>query len=451
MSRSLALDPRSCRSLGVVAEPSARRRGSASAAAPGSGCGVVGAAFVLAVRAVLRLAAPARGRARRSTTSLYTWMRVGDFSASTSRSCVDPLSALMLLVVTGVGFLIHVYSIGYMAHDAGYRALLRLPEPVHVRDAACWCSATTSCSCSSAGKASASARYLLIGFWFDEAGDADAGKKAFIVNRIGDFGFLLGMFAAVRRLRHARVRRAVRAVRRPHVAALGPRHRSPSIGAAAVRRRHRQVRADPALRLAAGRDGRPDAGLGADPRRDDGHGRRLPDGALARRSSSSRRRPRWRSAVVGASTALLRGDDRPGAERHQEGARLLDGLASSASCSWPRGVGAFAAGVFHLVTHAFFKALLFLGAGLGDPRDGATSRTCGRWAGSRREMPRTHRDVAGRRRSRSPASRRSPASSPRTRSCTARSPSRGTTAALGWWASIARGADRVLHVRGSTS
>ncbi len=75
---------------------------------------------------------------------------------------LDPLSAIMLFVVTFVGFLIHVYSVGYMAHEEGYRR---------------YCS------------------YLLIGFYFDQDFPPKAGRKAFIVNRIGDFAFLLGLFA----------------------------------------------------------------------------------------------------------------------------------------------------------------------------------------------------------------------------------------------------------------
>ena len=120
----------------------------------------------------------------------------------------------------------------------------------------------------------------------------------------------------------------------------------------------------PLLRLAARRDGGPDAGLGADPRRDDGDGRRLHDRRASTSSSRWRRstlaRRRRRSA---RATALLAATIAARAERHQEGARVLDRVASSASCSSRMGVGAYAAGIFHLMTHAFFKACLFLGAG----------------------------------------------------------------------------------------
>ena len=95
--------------------------------------------------------------------------------------------------------------------------------------------------------------------------------------------------------------------------------------AAAVPRRHRQERADPALRLAARRDGGPDAGLGADPRRDDGHRRRVHGRALPRAVRASRRsRSRWWRSI-GAATALFAATIGARPERHQARARLLDG------------------------------------------------------------------------------------------------------------------------------
>ena len=107
----------------------------------------------------------------------------------------------MLLVVTFVGFLIHVYSIGYMAHDPGYArymsylnlfmfAMLTLVLGANYAVLFVGWEGVGLCS------------YLLIGFWFEKQSAADAGKKAFIVNRIGDAGFLLGMFLIFRHLRH---------------------------------------------------------------------------------------------------------------------------------------------------------------------------------------------------------------------------------------------------------
>ncbi len=154
-------------------------------------CGAIGLAFAVVVRAVFNLAQlPADQRVL--TETVATWFRVGDFSADIG-FLLDPLSAVMCLVVTGVGFLIHVYSTGYMAHDASYRrfflylnlfmfAMLTLVLADNFLLMFVGWEGVGLCS------------YLLIGFWYQRPAAAEAGKKAFVVNRIGDFGFLLGLF-----------------------------------------------------------------------------------------------------------------------------------------------------------------------------------------------------------------------------------------------------------------
>ena len=133
--------------------------------------------------------------------TLWTWIPGGAAEPATApaprRSSVDwayqvdPLSSVMLLVVTFVGFLIHVYSIGYMGHDPGYArymsylnlfmfAMLTLVLGANYLVLFVGWEGVGLCS------------YLLIGFWFDKQSASDAGKKAFIVNRIGDAGFVLG-------------------------------------------------------------------------------------------------------------------------------------------------------------------------------------------------------------------------------------------------------------------
>src|SRR5437899_12480369 len=122
----------------------------------------------------------------------WEWMPVGDLRIDFALQ-LDQLSAVMVLVVTGVGALIHVFSVGYMHEDAGYARyfaylnlfvffmlvlVLGASFPVMFVG---W-EGVGLCS------------YLLIGFWFTEKANADAGKKAFIVNRVGDFGFLVAMF-----------------------------------------------------------------------------------------------------------------------------------------------------------------------------------------------------------------------------------------------------------------
>jgi NADH-quinone oxidoreductase subunit L len=153
------------------------------------GVGVLVAAFVVALAVVAALAElhPTEPLVFR----YWQWMGVGNLNVDAALQ-LDQLSAVMLLVVTGVGSLIHVFSVGYMREDPGYARyfaylnlfvffmlvlVLGASFPVMFVG---W-EGVGLCS------------YLLIGFWFTEKANADAGKKAFIVNRIGDFGFLVAM------------------------------------------------------------------------------------------------------------------------------------------------------------------------------------------------------------------------------------------------------------------
>src|SRR5205814_1870426 len=125
------------------------------------------------------------------TSTLFTWIVAGDFETSVV-ALVDPLTGVMLLVVTGVGTLIHVYSIGYMHDDPGYAryfgylnlsvfSMTMLVLAGNFLLLYVFWEAVGLCS------------YLLIGFWYTRESAAAAGKKAFIVNRVGDFGFGLGI------------------------------------------------------------------------------------------------------------------------------------------------------------------------------------------------------------------------------------------------------------------
>ena len=132
------------------------------------------------------------GGAELNQQTLYQWI-AGESFAFTIGFHVDSLTAVMLLIITGIGFLIHVYSIGYMHGDAGYTRyfaylnlfvfamLILVLADNYLMMFVGW-EGVGLCS------------YLLIGFWYEKKTATDAGKKAFIVNRIGDFGFLLGMF-----------------------------------------------------------------------------------------------------------------------------------------------------------------------------------------------------------------------------------------------------------------
>src|SRR5580704_17527892 len=126
----------------------------------------------------------------------FTWIAAGNFRAGFDLQ-IDQLTVVMVLVVTGVGWLIHIYATGYMAHEGGYYRffsylnlfmffmLILVMAANYVLLFVGW---------EGVGLSS----YLLIGFYFLKKSASDAGKKAFIVNRIGDFGFMLGMFLLFR-------------------------------------------------------------------------------------------------------------------------------------------------------------------------------------------------------------------------------------------------------------
>ncbi len=161
--------------------------------------GMVLVSFILSLGAAVQLS----GQAEKVHEVIkYTWLAGGPFHMANGAMAhfqadlgflLDPLSSVMILVVTGVGFLIHVYSIGYMAHDGGYYRffgylnlfvffmLMLVLANNFVLLFVGW-EGVGLCS------------YLLIGFYFHKKSAGDAGKKAFLVNRVGDAGFMLGMF-----------------------------------------------------------------------------------------------------------------------------------------------------------------------------------------------------------------------------------------------------------------
>src|SRR5439155_509683 len=127
--------------------------------------------------------------------TVAAWIRAGHFQADFG-FYLDPLSLVMLLVVTGVGFLIHIYSVGYMWEDDGfYRFFTYLNLFMFFMLTLVLANNYLLMFIGWEGVGLAS--YLLIGFWFTKDSAASAGKKAFIVNRIGDFGFLIGLLLMI--------------------------------------------------------------------------------------------------------------------------------------------------------------------------------------------------------------------------------------------------------------
>jgi NADH-quinone oxidoreductase subunit L len=156
------------------------------------------ASFIWAFLCVSSLSVPGSGNegVRNALHTVYgTWLSAGDFNCSFGL-LLDQLSSVMILIVTGVGTLIHIYSLGYMAHDQGiarffaylnlflFAMILLVLGDNLIMLFVGW-EGVGLCS------------YLLIGFWYEEGKNAAAGMKAFVVNRIGDLGFLLGIFTLI--------------------------------------------------------------------------------------------------------------------------------------------------------------------------------------------------------------------------------------------------------------
>ena len=285
----------------------------------------------------------------------FSWMPVGSLQIDAALQ-LDQLSMLMVLVVTGVGTLIHIFSVGYMREDPGYPRyfaylnlfvffmlvlVLGASYPVMFVG---W-EGVGLCS------------YLLIGFWFSEKANADAGKKAFIVNRIGDFGFLVAMFlmfANFGSLDFANVNIAAAAL---------------PVGAA--------LTTAICLFLFLGCAGKsaqiplyvwlPDAMAGPTPVSALIHAATMVTAGvyLVARSSTLFSHAPVASlvvALVGAVTAIFAATI--GLKQWDIKKVLAYSTVSQLGYMFIGvGVGAYTAGVFHLVTHAFFKALLFLGSG----------------------------------------------------------------------------------------
>src|SRR6266487_6482757 len=163
--------------------------------------GSVGVSFVCALGAVRELLAADRDH-RVFQQILFEWLTPGPMQTSAGHAVrfvadwgflLDPLSCVMVLVVTGVGFLIHVYSVGYMSHDPSFPrfftymnlftfSMLTLVLGNNFLFMFVGWELVGLCS------------YLLIGYWFDREQAAVAAKKAFITNRVGDFAFMIGVF-----------------------------------------------------------------------------------------------------------------------------------------------------------------------------------------------------------------------------------------------------------------
>ena len=151
---------------------------------------LVGISFLLAVLVLIDVNNRPEGSAAFQYT-LYTWIPSGDFHVNIA-FLVDPLTAIMLIVVLGVGSLVHIYSIGYMEDDPDFARFFTF-LPLFVFSMLMLVLSNNFLLLYVGWEAVGLCSYLIIGFWFYKKSASDAAKKAFIVNRIGDFGFGLGI------------------------------------------------------------------------------------------------------------------------------------------------------------------------------------------------------------------------------------------------------------------
>jgi NADH-quinone oxidoreductase subunit L len=294
---------------------------------------------------------------------VYSWIPAGGFHA-TIGFLVDPLSAVMMLVVTFVGFLIHVYSVGYMHGDPGYARFFTYLN-LFMTSMLLLVLANNYLLMFLGWEGVGLCSYLLIGFWYQKKSAADAGKKAFVVNRIGDAGFLLGLFLIWRTFGSLHFAEIF-----PQVALVQEILLRPSIlGWDLV--------TWITILLFTGAVGKsaqlplyvwlPDAMEGPTPVSALIHAATMVtagvymvarSSALFQASPASMAVVAWvggLTAVFAATIALVQNDIKrvvAYSTISQLGYMFL-------GC----GVGAYASAVFHLATHAFFKALLFLGSG----------------------------------------------------------------------------------------
>src|SRR5579863_549817 len=290
--------------------------------------------------------------------TLAPWIRVGDFQVDFA-FYLDPLSLVMLLVVTGVGFLIHIYSVGYMWEEGGfYRFFSYINLFMFFMLTLVLASNYLLMFIGWEGVGLAS--YLLIGFWFTKDSAASAGKKAFIVNRIGDFGFLIALFLLIKHfgsLNFAQVFESV-APLSPEIAGAG-------------------LLTSIALLLMVGAAGKsaqlplyvwlPDAMEGPTPVSALIHAATMVTAGVymvARSHVVFEHAPIALTvvAIIGTLTALFAATIGV-CQTDIKKVLAYSTISQLGYMFMACGVGAFSMGIFHLMTHAFFKGLLFLAAG----------------------------------------------------------------------------------------
>jgi NADH-quinone oxidoreductase subunit L len=315
--------------------------------------GFCGAALVMALSIAARFSSSLP-----LLENLAPWIRAGDFQVDFA-FYLDQLSVVMLLVVTGVGFLIHIYSVGYMWEESGfYRFFAYLNLFMFFMLTLVLASNYLLMFIGWEGVGLAS--YLLIGFWFTKDSAASAGKKAFIVNRIGDFGFLIALFLMIKHFGSLNFVQVFRIVSRMPTETVGAGLLT-AIG----------------LLLMVGAAGKsaqlplyvwlPDAMEGPTPVSALIHAATMVTAGVymvARSHVVFDRAPQALMvvAIIGTLTALFAATIGV-CQTDIKKVLAYSTISQLGYMFMACGVAAYSAGIFHLMTHAFFKGLLFLAAG----------------------------------------------------------------------------------------
>jgi NADH-quinone oxidoreductase subunit L len=313
-----------------------------------------GAAFLIA----LRIASQFSSAAAPYVQNVGPWIRSGSFHVDFS-FYLDQLSLVMLLVVTGVGFLIHIYSIGYMWEEGGfYRFFSYLNLFMFFMLTLVLAKNYLLMFIGWEGVGLAS--YLLIGFWFTKDSAASAGKKAFITNRIGDFGFLIALFLMIK-----------------HFGSLDYTQVFTSISKLPTETAGMGLLTSIGLLLMVGAAGKsaqiplyvwlPDAMEGPTPVSALIHAATMVTAGVymvARSHVVFDRAPSALTvvAIIGTLTALFAATIGI-AQTDIKKVLAYSTISQLGYMFMACGVAAYSAGIFHLMTHAFFKGLLFLAAG----------------------------------------------------------------------------------------
>ena len=316
-------------------------------------CGSVAASFLIALGFFFTVFLAEGGASARVEQSLFSWIPSMGVDWAYR---LDSLSMLMTLVVTGIGLLIHIYSLGYMSHDAGFSRffsylnlftffMLNLVLGANMLLLFIGWEGVGLCS------------YLLIGFWFERPAAAAAGKKAFIVNRIGDAGFIMAVFLTF--------------------VTFGTLDFYGVMGQISASEMHGGVLTAIGVLLFVGAAGKsaqiplyvwlPDAMEGPTPVSALIHAATMVTAGVymvARSGVLFSHAPAAMAlvATVGALTAIFAAS----IALFQNDIKKVLAYSTVSQLGYMflgAGVGAFAAAIFHLMTHAFFKACLFLGSG----------------------------------------------------------------------------------------